>query len=61
MSHTLREPETPAEDIRNALQVLKLAGKRPPGDPEMLYDVEDIRAVVARLETAVAKLEARRG
>ena len=64
MSHlprVLSEPESAAEDVRNALAVLKASGNRPPGDPQVMYDIEDIRAVAARLESAVAKLEARRG
>jgi len=56
----LRAPESPAEDIRNALQMLRAVEFRftslavLPGDAEFLDAFDDIQG---RLEDALAKLE----
>jgi hypothetical protein len=69
MSHlprVLSEPESAAEDIRNALAVIKAAAdwgcvQSHAGDPLAVYEASDVKAVVERLESAARKLEARRG
>jgi hypothetical protein len=56
-------PETPAEDIRNALSVIMNAGvphEDTAGRQFQTFDAGDIVAVIARLQLAVRKLEASR-
>lgn len=56
-----QQEETPAEDIRNALQVLEASGR--PIDvsqgQEVAFTQEDFEAILARLYSAVQKLEAK--
>lgn len=54
-------PETPAQDVRNALAILHAAaigwiGPRFDFD-RVAYDRADFNAIIARLNTAVTKLE----
>lgn len=57
-------PETPAEDVRNALAILRLVGQWRGELPEnralgehYVIARADYEAITARLETAVTKLE----
>lgn len=54
--------ETAAEDVRNALTVLRIAEfeARQHRAARVALDFEDIAAVCRRLDTAVAKLDAER-
>jgi hypothetical protein len=51
--------ETPQESIRTALQLLRSCPQKPTYVAAWWYEPDDIRAIEARLEDAVAKLEAR--
>lgn len=56
-------PETPAEDIRNALSILMNAGtphEDMAGKSYQTFDASDIVAVIARLQLAARKLEGSR-
>ena len=52
-------PETPAEDLRNALAIMSLVQKLPNGMGYRLSQI-DADALVARLWKAIRKLEAHR-
>ena len=49
--------ETPAEDIRNALSILEMSGRPIGVSQEVAFFQADFDAILARLYTAVGKLE----